>query len=33
MVKKEQIEIRECLVSFGAEYYAFQFASQEKCKD
>jgi hypothetical protein len=25
----EQIEVRECLLSFGAEYFAFQFAVQK----
>jgi len=29
---KEQIEIRECLLSSGAEYFVFQFAIQ-KYKD
>jgi hypothetical protein len=29
---KEQIEVRECLISFGAESFVFQFAIQ-KFKD
>jgi hypothetical protein len=29
---EEQIEIRECLLSFGAESFVFQFAMQ-KIKD
>jgi len=31
-VKKEQTEVRKCLLSFGAEYFVFQFAIQ-KFKD
>jgi len=30
--EKEQIEVRECLLSFGAESFVFQFAIQ-KFKD
>jgi hypothetical protein len=30
--KEEQIEVRECLLSFGAESFVFQFAIQ-KLKD
>jgi len=29
---KEQIEVRECLLSYGAEYFLFQFSIQ-KFKD
>jgi hypothetical protein len=29
---EEQTEVRECLLSFGAEYFVFQFAVQ-KYKD
>jgi len=25
----EQIEVRECFLSFGAEYFVFQFAAQK----
>jgi hypothetical protein len=25
-INEEQIEVRECLLSFGAEYFVFQFA-------
>jgi hypothetical protein len=30
---KEQIEVRECLLSFGAESFVFQFAIHQKYKD
>jgi len=30
--EEEQLEVRECLLSFGAEYSVFQFAIQ-KFKD
>ena len=30
--ENEQIEVRECLLSFGAESFVFQFAIR-KCKD
>ena len=29
---EEQIEVRECLLSFGAEYFVFQFAIQKYIK-
>jgi hypothetical protein len=32
LVKKEQMKVRECLLSFGAEYFVFHFAV-EKYKD
>jgi len=29
MINEEQIEIRQCLLSFGAESFVFQFAIQK----